>query len=99
MRDLIQQLIESEYVEAIPSPEAGRLETLESQIGLRFPRLYRQLLREYAFGTFELGGIEFFGNTGFPETDIYGALFADKFMSPVLLDAGYLQFGRPDSGS
>jgi len=64
----------------------------------RFPQLYLALISRYRFGEFEVGPIRFFANTGqnvFHELSSWG--FQDRYLSPVLLEQGLLQFGQPDT--
>jgi hypothetical protein len=64
----------------------------------RFPNLYLSLISRYRFAEFEAGPIMFLANTGqgvFHE--LASCIFKDRFMSPVLLNQGLLQFAKPDS--
>lgn len=64
----------------------------------RFPAPFLSLISRYRFAEFEVGPIMFFANTG---QDVYHELeariFSDRYMSPVLLEQGLLQFGKPDA--
>jgi hypothetical protein len=72
---------------------------LESKLTRRLPPSFESLLSRYSFAPFDASGISFFG---------WGPMSADYFdvalprkgsLSELLLPAGYLQIGRPDTGS
>lgn len=75
------------------------VETLESNLPRRYPKAFHELIFRYRFCDFEVGPIMFFANTGeqvFHE--LSSRVFADKSMSPFLLQHGYLQFGQAAGG-
>lgn len=86
-----------------PCSSIDWIEPLEQRLTARFPPLYRVLVTRYIFPSFELGqtGVFLFGNTpeGTDEYELRVRMFADPYMSPFLLNHGYLQFGSPDTGS
>jgi len=99
LRALVARLeVEGTPFEAISN--APWIIELESRLQWRFPSLYRQLYTSYLFPEFDIGGVTVFANlnSDHPE-DITNALFADAFMSAWLIEHGYLQFARPDTGS
>jgi hypothetical protein len=78
------------------SDNLTRVRALETRLGRSFPRSFRSFLSRYSFPAFECGPIMFFANTGEPLFWELGTkLFADPHMSPVLLEAGYIQIGNP----
>jgi hypothetical protein len=83
-----------------PIAEATWVPIAEGKFGRRLPESFRSLVTVYAFPEFDVGGISVFSNLndGSP-LDITVAPFADPFMSAWLISRGYLQFGRPDTGS
>lgn len=96
MHKTILKLVESDLLVIEPVDRSEQVATLEEKTGHRFPRSFRQLLSNFQFLSFELGGIEFFGNDpdGLPQK-----LFSDPVMSEVLLKNKLIQVGRPDTGS
>jgi hypothetical protein len=71
----------------------------ESVLPHGFPAPFLSFISRYRFAEFEIGPIMFFANTG---KDVYyeldARIFGDRYMSPVLLEQGLLQFGKPHSG-
>ena len=95
----METLIKSGVIDAIPSSNANRVEEFESKFGLCFRRSFRRLLLCFDFDPFELGGIEFFGNSGLGEKDLLSVIFTDANMAPMLIEFGFLQIGCLDTGS
>src|SRR6185312_12531129 len=70
----------------------------QSALPHRFPGLFLSLVSRYRFATFEIGPIMFFANTGnHVHHELVDRVFGDRYMSPVLLEQGLLQFGQPDT--
>lgn len=82
-----------------PEDNASRLKALEAHLPKRFPQSFTSLLARYSFPSFDAGGITYFGweSTGTEFSEI--APPAKGSLSELLLPAGYVQFGRPDTGS
>jgi hypothetical protein len=81
--------------------EAPRWVTeVESALPKGLPRSYQSLIRRYSFPAFELDGVMLFGNTeSGNESDLASHVRPDKgTLQEVLLPAGYVQIGRPDTG-
>ena len=80
----------------LAADHTGRIRELERRIGRPFPTAFRDLISRYSFPAFDCGPLTFFSNTG---QDLFhelsGRLFLDPGMSPVLLEAGYIQIGNP----
>ena len=75
------------------------VEQLEARLPRRYPPTFHRLIANYRFCAFQVGPIMFFANTGesvFHELSV--RVFADKSMSPFLLQQGYLQFGQAAGG-
>ena len=73
---------------------------LDRRLATPFPELYHSLIARYRFAEFDVGPIMFFANTGqavFHE--LSSCIFRVRYLSPVLLDQGLLQFGQPDSAN
>jgi hypothetical protein len=78
------------------SDNAARIEALEKRLGAPFPPSFREFLSRYSFPAFEFGSLMFFANTGKEVFWELGTkLFADPYLSPFLLKAGYIQIGNP----
>ncbi|HEY4052503.1 MAG TPA: hypothetical protein VGL74_02100 [Terriglobales bacterium] len=75
------------------------IETLEAKLPRRYPAAFHYLIAQSRFAAFEVGPIMFFANTGEPVFhELSRRVFADKFMSPFLLQRGFLQFGQAAGG-
>ena len=92
---------------SVPPPRTRGVEELEKRL-LPYceprlhclPRLYRSFITRYRFVRFAIAPILFFTNTGqHGFYELADRIFADKCMSPVLLEQGLLQFGTPSTGS
>lgn len=80
--------------------DAAWVPELERRFKRSLPPLYRSLLLRFCFASCEVGEVELFGNLGSTdERDIMVAPFSDPFLSTWLIDRGYIQFGRPATGS
>jgi len=72
------------------------LEKIHKKLPKKLPPSYCSFISRYAFPGFEVGGIFFFGNTGENSYwELSKRLFADSYMSDVLLKNGFIQFGNP----
>jgi hypothetical protein len=72
---------------------------LEEKLPRRYPPAFNTLISRYRFCDFEVGPIMFFANTGEKVFHELGnRVFADKHMSPFLMQNGYLQFGQAAGG-
>ncbi len=85
-------------VQIRPEDNLLRLQALEEKLPKRLPQSFTTLLSRYSFAPFNLAGITFFGwgpdHTEFSEV----APPAKGSLSELLLPAGYIQIGRPDTG-
>ena len=92
------QLDESDWSDwqILPADHTARIRELETRIGRPFPNPFRDLITRYSFPAFDCGPLTFYSNTG---QDLFhelsGRLFLDPGMSPLLLEAGYIQIGNP----
>ena len=67
-------------------------------VALPYPRIFRDLLESHSFGAFVLGDIRVCGNIRGEEDSLDG-LLADKALTDALVNAGFLPFARPETGS
>ncbi len=75
------------------------IETLEAALPLPFPRSFRSLVLRYAYPSLAIGPLQLFANTGEDRHDeMSQVILRDKRFSQTLLQHGYLQFARPDTG-
>ena len=63
-----------------------------------YPGLFGVLVKRHAFVAFDVGGIRVYGNIQ-GEEDSLEDLLADKILTGDLVEAGFLPFGRPTTGS
>jgi len=84
-----------------PSPDGSPwVAELETKLPGRFPPSFRSLVTRYLFPALEIGPVEVFANTGTRLTaELADAIFADRFLAEPLLRNGFVQIGRPGSGS
>ena len=75
------------------------IDVLEGKLPRRLPASFRSLVTRYAFASFDLNGLTFFGNTGLnQEHDLTELIFRDPMMAQAMLENGYIQFARPQTG-
>jgi len=66
-------------------------------VSLPYPRLFAELLAGHSFVAFEVAGVRIHSNLR-GEEDNLEDLLADKLLTVTLVEAGFLPFGRPDTG-
>lgn len=103
----VHELID-QFVERFDSPGSNfqRIDyapwivALEAKLPKRFPASFRSLVTRYSFPAFDAGALSFFANLGDgSDEELSVALFRDRTLADATLKAGYIQFGRPVSGS
>ncbi len=74
---------------------------IEAALPKGLPRSYQSLIRRYSFLTFDLGSVTLFGNTGEDDDSELATHVSPRkgSLQEVLLPAGYIQIGRPDTGN
>jgi hypothetical protein len=78
------------------SDSLDRLTPFFKKLPRPFPPSYISLISRYAFPAFEWYSMMFFANTGEDiEWELTKKVLGDKYLSPILLENGYLQFGNP----
>ena len=78
-----------------PEDNIARLDELEAQLLKRLPQSFAAFLSRYSFSTFDICGISFLDW----DSTSNGYLGATKgALAELLLPAGYVQIGRPDTG-
>jgi hypothetical protein len=76
------------------------VDDFEAKLPAPLPRSYRSLVSRYLFPVLDVGAVTLFANTGVGVHDeIVEAIFRDRAIYTPLLQAGFVQFGRPAAGS
>jgi hypothetical protein len=85
----------------IPAPSVPAwLAPFEQNLPFRLPPTYRSLLLRYRFPPFVVGTVELYGNVdGDSYDDLVVASIRDEVLSSVGRANGFIQIGRPESGS
>lgn len=81
---------------ALVDEVAGAADTVTTP--LQYPRVFREFLVRHSFVAFDLGGVRVYSNVQ-GEEDGLADLLADKILTRELVNAGFLPFGRPATGS
>ncbi len=84
-----------------PSP-CTWVDDFEAKLPGRLPRSYRSFVTRYSFPAFDVGPVTLFANTAGgvgAQWALVQAAFWDEHLSTPLLAAGFVQFGRPSTGS
>jgi hypothetical protein len=77
----------------------ARLELLEAKLPRRLPPSFASLLSQYSFPSFDVAGISLFGWESDSSVYIEEASAPKGSLSELLIPAGYVQIGQPDTGS
>jgi len=82
-----------------PSP-CKWVDEFEAKLPGLLPRSYRSLVSRYLFPAFDVGSVMLLANTGSGVRDeLVDSVFRDQGIWTPLLGAGFVQFGRPSTGS
>jgi hypothetical protein len=76
----------------------SRLRLFEAKVPKRLPQSFASFLSRYSFPAFNVGGISLFGWDSDSNAYTEEASAAKGSLSELLLPAGYVQIGRPDTG-
>jgi hypothetical protein len=77
----------------------SRLRDFERKVPKRLPRSFESFLSRYSFAAFDVMGISLFGWDSDSNEYIREASAAKNSLSELLIPAGYVQIGRPDTGN
>lgn len=77
---------------------AARLQILEEKLPKRLPQSFQSFLSRYSFSAFDVLGITLFGWDVASNEYIREASAPKNSLSELLIPAGYVQIGRPDTG-
>ena len=75
---------------------AGAAQAFTTRV--QYPRVFREFAERHAFVAFDPGGVRIYSNLR-GEEDSLEDLLADKILTRALVNAGFLPFGRPATGS
>jgi len=79
----------------VPASSCPWITALEERPPGALPPSFRSLVRRYLFPAFQLGDVRLFANTGVGTVyELADEVFSDQVLSRVLLDHGFVQFGR-----
>jgi hypothetical protein len=81
-----------------PEDNKSRLGLLEEKLPKRLPQSFASFLSRYSFPAFDAGGISLFGWDSDSNAYTEEASAAKGSLSEVLVPAGFVQIGRPDTG-
>ena len=76
----------------------GRLNLFESMLPKRLPQSFASFLSRYSFPSFDVGGISLLGWDAALNAYAEEASAVEGSLSELLLPAGYVQIGQPDTG-
>jgi hypothetical protein len=76
----------------------ARLEAFEAKLPRRLPTSFASFLSRFSFPAFDVLGISLFGWESNSNSYTEEACAAKGSLSELLLPAGYVQIGRPDTG-
>lgn len=80
----------------VRADNSAHLAALTERLPARLPPSFQYFVSNYSFPAFEVGGLMLFANTGQRiRWELSERIFADPYMSPVLLKAGFIQIGNP----
>ena len=77
---------------------AASAEERQVPAGIRYPRIFGDLLSGHSFMAFDVAGVRIHGNLPLEE-DSLRELLADKALTTALVVAGFSPFGRPANGA
>ena len=84
----------------VPISDPPWIAAFETKLPSRLPPSFRSLILRYQFGPFQLSGIAFFGNRGDNDRDdLVVASLCDSVLVRVCQQDGFVQVGRPDTGT
>jgi hypothetical protein len=80
----------------IRADNSAHVAALAERLPARLPPSFHYFVSNYSFPAFEVGELMLFANTGQRmRFELSERIFADPYMSPALLKAGFIQIGNP----
>jgi hypothetical protein len=96
--DSFAAILKSHNVPIREEDNASRLLMFEEKLPKRMPGSFESLLSRYSFPKFDVLGITFFAWDSDSNAYIQEASAPKNSLSELLIPAGYVQIGRPDTG-
>jgi hypothetical protein len=96
--DSFAAMVKNHGVPILEEDNASRFHSFEEKLSKRLPQSFGSLLSRYSFPNFDVLGISFFGWESDSNQYIEEALAPKGSLSELLIPAGYVQIGRPDTG-
>ena len=94
------EALRAQGVEVSARDNSGLLDRLELELDIRLPDSYRSLVARFDFGSFDLGGVSLYGTTSSDDYEaVHVAAVHDRALYDVVRSAGFVPFGRPETGS
>jgi hypothetical protein len=97
--DSFSEMVKSRGVPIRAEANAARLRAFEAKLPKRIPESFESLLSRYSFPEFDVLGITLFGWDSESSQYTMEALGPKNSFSELLIPAGYVQIGRPDTGN
>ncbi len=87
-------------VDVAAHDNAVLLERLELKLAARLPDSYRSLISRFNFGSIDVAGVSLYGSTPSDDREtVLDAAVQDTALFTVVRGAGFVPFGRPETGS
>jgi len=96
--DSFAALVKGRGVPIRPEDNASRLRMFEEKLPKRVPQSFESFLLRYSFPAFDVLGITLFEWNSDLNKYIVEASAPKNSLSELLIPAGYVQIGRPDTG-
>lgn len=96
--DSFAAMVKCRGVPIRPGDNASRLRAFEEKLPKGLPQSFQSFLSRYTFPAFDVLGITLFGWDSDSNPFILEASAAKNSLSELLIPAGYVQIGRPDTG-
>jgi hypothetical protein len=97
--DTFAAMVKGRAVPIRAEDNASRLRAFEEKLPKRIPESFESLLSRYSFPAFDVLGITLFGWDSDSSAYIKEASASKNSLSELLIPAGYVQIGRPDTGN
>jgi hypothetical protein len=91
--------VQGHGVPLIGDDNTVRLQRFQEKLPNRLPQSFEYFLSRYSFPSFDAGGISLFAWNSNSNDYTEEAIAPEGSLSELLLPAGYVQIGRPDTGN
>jgi len=96
--DFFAAMLKGRGVPIRPEDNASRLRTFQEKLPKRVPQSFESFLSRHSFPAFDVLGITLFEWNSDSNKYIVEASAPKNSLSELLIPAGYVQIGRPDTG-